>query len=330
MRQLRRMYILLRQICKIGRKKPSILGMNKPNVLHITETAGAFRRLADEHGGLYLLGEGQKEVPHPPLRYVSGELIRRHPHLNEFVAQGAGLVPVGPNFGQLLQSPGREFGLVKPGEGIFPAVITAQSRRPRSRAPGVIVVAYLASDWDKIDPKDIGKGAGDPLTSMLLKTASTLSLPTIAAHNENGQMLPGELGHRYGGLRTLSDPNAHEAILRGVDVTDRLANGVDFASKLTQYGTDKRSRKIPGAFDMVDDRGNVRRITYRLVGFGADSSALLIDHPNFNNDVSELLGGMMPAVAATGLAIVSKISREQPVDPGRAVTTYGQQALGLR
>lgn len=304
--------------------------MSKPNVSHIAETAGAFHRLANEHGGLYLLSEGQKEAPNPLLRYVPGELIWRNPQLSEFVAQGAGLVPVGPNFDQLLQSPGREFGLVKPGEGIFPAVITAQSRRPRGHAPGVIFVAYLASDWDKIDPKNIGKGAGDPLTSMLLKTASTLSLPTIAAHNENGQMLPGELGHRYGGLRALSDPNAHEAILRGVDITDRLANGVDFASNLTQYGTDKRSRKIPGAFDMVDDRGSIRRITYKLAGFGVDSSALLIDHPNFNNDVSELLGGMMPAVAATGLAIISKISREQPADPEHAVVAYGQQALGLR
>lgn len=306
--------------------------MNKPNVTHITEIAGAFQQLAHNYGGIHILGgEQQSQLHRPDLTYLPVHPTRpEHNHLREFNAQSAGIVPIGANFDTLATAHGREFGILKPGEGIFPAVVTPLSRPFGAEGGPRLHIAYLTSDWDKIDPQNIARGAADPLNALLLQTASTLYGPTIAAHGKGGLVVPGELGHRYGGLRTLSDPNAHEATQQGKDVTDELAvSGTGLATNITQHSRDEHERDIPGAFDMVDGNGRVRRIQYATAVLGPGSGALLIDHPKFNRNIGKELE-VLPAVAATGLAIIAKINREEPVDPRRAVAAYGQRALGLR
>lgn len=321
--------------------------MSEVNIQQISEIAGKFQDMSGNYGGMVVATEEQADMEP---RLVSGEAPGaldyflpdpdkpEHRVLREIAAQGAGIVWVRPNFDTLIGSAGRQFGLLKRGEdgGIFPAVITARSRPPEYgvggelRAEGELHIAYLSSVTDRIDPLDIAAGAGDPLNAMLLRTAEVLHGPTIAAHAPGGRQIPGELGHRYGGLRDLADPAVIAAIQRREDPTDQMAvSEQGLAARITGTESADGTSEVPGIFDIVDARGNVRRIQYRTVTLRPDSTAIIIDHPNFSQDISGLLGGMPAEIAATGLAFVAKLSREQPVDPGRAVRKYGEQALGL-
>jgi hypothetical protein len=305
--------------------------MSEVNVNHIVETAGSFQDLANQHGGIFMIGGEENSVkPVDAIRYFSPSDKPEFAPLKKIVAQGAGIVPVRANFEQLADMPGREFGLLQPGIGIRPAVVTSRSRSAGSSGQaGQLHVAFLRGDRDIIDPNNIAAGANDPLNSLLLQAAAKLFTPTIGAHGSEGAVLSGEIGHIYGGLRTISDPFARQAAERGVDVTD----GLVLDSKGLAVGiTESRpvaGGNVPGAFDMVDDAGKIRRIPYDTATLGPDSTAILIDHPRFNQDTARLLGGMAPEIAATGLAILAKISRENPVDETRATKVYSQQALGL-
>jgi hypothetical protein len=305
--------------------------MSEVSVNHIIETAGSFQDLANQNGGIFIVGGEENSVrPVGDIRYFSPPDQPEFAPLKKIVTQGAGIVPVRANFDQLAAMPGREFGLLQPGVGIRPAVVTSRSRSAGSSGQaGQLHIAFLRGDRDVIDPNNIAAGANDPLNSVLLQAAAKLFTPTIGAHGSGGAVLSGEIGHIYGGLRTISDPLAKQAAEQGVDVTDSLVlDGKGLAVGITESRS-VAGGNVPGAFDMVDSAGKIRRIPYDTATLGPDSTAILIDHPRFNRDTTRLLGGMAPEIATTGLAILAKISRENPVDEARATKIYGQQALGL-